>query len=441
MVINLYNSFNKLFALSLLWLLLEGIFRKWFFPGFSSQLFAVKYALFGLLYVWYYIQSPRVPKGKQLYQTFLFLFVLWCVFQAFNNPLNAPVLVTVFGYINYLFFVPLIAIVPAFFNNIEKYERFVNILAWISIPIYILGTIQYFLPVDHFLNSLVNEEQKFAKVATYTRSLSIFTFVKIYNVYLLFSLSVFFAYLFKRVISGKKILLWAGIIFLGILNMFMTGSRLPTGLMFLFFLLITIYIFFYIPGLRKSIVIIALVGFISSVLLYNFYGTFQIAVDSFMRRAEIVEEKAELVEHWSTRQRIANRIDIFKQADKAGMLGLGIGTTYQGTGMYVTLKRPDISFEEEGERVVLEIGIVGGALLWLVRIFIFLSSLKILLNTRRIDKALLILPLVLYIMPPALFLNNTTFNYFDGFSYWFTFGLILSLKNFSFEDEAKNNLQ
>jgi hypothetical protein len=434
MVINLYNSFNKLFAISLFWLLLEGIFRKWFFPTLSSQLFAVKYALFGLLYIWYFIQSPRVSAEKQVYQTLLFLFILWCFFQAFNNPLNAPLLVTVFGYINYLFFVPLISIVPAIFNNIEKYERFVNILIWISIPIYILGTIQYFLPVDHFLNSLVNEEQKFAKVAEYTRSLSIFTFVKIYNVYLLFTLSVFFAYLFKRVISGKKILLWSGIIFLGVLNMFMTGSRLPTGLLFLFFLLITVYIFFYIPELRKSIVIIVLIGLVSGILLYNFYGTFQIAVDSFIRRAEIVEEKAEIVEHWSTRQRIANRINIFKQSDKAGLLGFGIGTTYQGTGMFVTLKRPDVSFEEEGERVVLEIGIIGGTLLWLLRIFIFLTSLKILFHTRNINKALLILPLVLYITPPALFLNNTTFNYFDGFSYWFTFGLILSLKNINFEN-------
>ncbi|MCB9173546.1 MAG: hypothetical protein H6589_02980 [Flavobacteriales bacterium] len=210
----------------------------------------------------------------------------------------------------------------------------------------------------------------------------------------------------------------------------MSGSRLPLALMFLFFLFITAFLFVKVPILRKNVIVSIIVGIILTTILYNVSDTFNTAISAFLKRAEIVEQVAEKGrEGYGARDRTLNRINLFKYANEAGWLGFGIGTTYQGTGMVLSNYRTDLPFEEEGERIVLELGIIGGILLILLRWSIFLFALLTFLNTKIVSIALLKIALLLAILPPIFFLNNTTFNYFDGFSYWFSFALILALNH------------
>jgi hypothetical protein len=421
-----------LLIFSLIWIIIDGVFRKWIFPGLSSQIFVIKYILFGLTYFLHLLKTGFfLPKIRNAFQIVLAIFIMYCFFLLFyNNPFNTSFLVRIFGVINYLFFIPLILIVPFYFKDIEKIEQMIKFLAYLSIPIFIIGILQYFLPVDHILNYLPNEEQKFNRVAQYTRSMSIFSFVKVYNVYLVFVVVSFLAYIYYLMFKGKSSWLYIVLLALGILNLFMTGSRLPMAITLIFIFIMLIYFFLQITQFRKTIVTTFLLGIILSIGIYSLSNTFKVAVDAFITRSVSAEELAERGrENYSAIDRAIESVDAFKFANQAGYLGLGIGITYQGTGNVLVKYMPDIPFEEEGERIVLEIGIIGGILNLLLRFFIFIYAFNILVRIKNVSFAILIIPFVFYLLPSVFFLSNNTFNYLEGFSYWFSFALVLSIRN------------
>lgn len=429
MQVNLTKWFNFFFVSALLWLLLEGVFRKWLLPSLATPLFAIKYVLFGLTYLTYFISKPYLPKIRYLFQLILVIFLVYTAIHTIYNPLKVSLLVTIFGYINYFFFVPLIMVVPTYFNSFEKIERFINWMVWLAIPMLILGIVQYYSPPDSFINTMVNEEQKLTAIGEFTRIVSVFTFVKIFNVYLLFLSTLLIGNIYYRLKNRKGVLIQLFVLFLAVLNMFMTASRLPLGLMLLFIGLISIYIFLNISTLRKTIVFSIFLGIGLFISLYFISDTYKTAIDKFIFRTEMIETVAEKgVEGYSYTERINERITAFKYSKEAGWFGFGIGTTYQGTGMVLVNHREDVPFEEEGERIVLELGIIGGILILLLRWSIATIALFWLTKIKSINITIFILPLILLILPPILFLNNTTFNYLDSFTYWFAFGLIISLK-------------
>ncbi len=419
----------NLFIFSLFWIIIDGVFRKWVFPELSTPIFAIKYLLFGITYLLFLLKTNfSVPKIRHFYQLAIILLVIWCFTFLFHSTFPTSTLVKVFGLISYLFFIPLLLIVPFYFNSVSRIENMIKFLGILSIPIFILGILQYFLPTDDILNYLPNEDQKFNQVAAFTRSISIFSFVKVYNVYLLFVLTTFTVYIFYLINKGKSCWFYIGLLTIGTLNLFMTGSRAPMVITAIFTLLIFIFIFIQITALRKSILVTSILGIGFSFVFYNFSSTMKTAVDAFFQRAEFVEIVAEKgITNYSAKERTIERLTIFKFAEEAGFTGFGIGTTYQGTGAVLSDFRTDLSFEEEGERNVLEIGIIGGVLLILLRLTILFYSISILIKVNNINFALLILPFVLYLIPPLFFLSNTTFDHFDGFSYWFAFGLVLAI--------------
>lgn len=421
-----------LLIISLIWIIIDGVFRKWIFPGLSSQIFVVKYILFGLTYILHFLKTGfSLPKIKNVFQIVLAIFITYCFFLLLNNnPFNTSFLVRIFGIINYLFFIPLILIVPYYFNDVDKIEQMIKFLGYLSIPIFIIGILQYFLPVDHILNYLPNEEQKYNKVAQYTRSMSIFSFVKVYNVYLVFVVMSFLAYIYYLMFKGKSSWFYIVLLVIGVLNLFMTGSRLPMAVTLISFIIMLIYFFLQITQFRKTIVTTFLLGIILSIGIYNLSNTFSVAVDAFVSRSVSSEELSEKGrENYSAKDRAIENMNAFKFADQAGYLGFGLGITYQGTGNVLVNYMPDIPFEEEGERIVLETGIIGGILTLFLRFFIFIYAFNILLRIKNVTFAILIIPFVFYLLPSVFFLSNNTFNYLEGFSYWFSFALVLSIRN------------
>lgn len=430
-MINLDKITKSLLIISLIWIVIDGVFRKWVFPELSTQIFAIKYILFATTYFLFFLKTNfKIPPINKTYQFIIVLLSAWCLLNFLNPTYKTSWLVKTFGLLNYLFFIPLTLIVPHYFSSITFLEKTIRFIAYLSVPIFIVGIIQYYLPIDHILNYLPNEDQKFNKVAEFTRSNSIFSFVKIYNVYLLFSTTLFFGYIFYLLRKNKSALFYIILLLFGILNQFMTGSRLPLGLMSASFLIIAFYIFLKASTLRKTIVVSIVVGVTTMLLVYNFSSTFNTAISAFVKRAEFVEKVAEKgVEGYSAKSRLTDKLTAFKYAEQAGWIGFGIGTTYQGTGMVLADWRADVPFEEEGERVVLELGIIGGLLVFLTRLSILIYGLNILFQIKSIEINLLILPFLLIVTPPIFFLNETTFNYLDNFMYWFSFSLILSIIN------------
>jgi hypothetical protein len=126
MTINLEKAFKFTFGFSLFWLIIEGVLRKWLLPGFSSQLFYLKYVFFGISYFLFFLQHPYIKKPTHLYQFFILLYFIWCLIEVFNNSLNNSFLVPLVGFIVHGFFIPLTFVVPYYFSSFEKLEKFIT---------------------------------------------------------------------------------------------------------------------------------------------------------------------------------------------------------------------------------------------------------------------------------------------------------------------------
>jgi len=427
--LNIKLYYKYFFILSLVWITIDGVFRKWLLPNLSSQLFIVKYLLFSISYFLLLLQNHKFKSTKSTYQILILSLSFWCFFQIINNPYNAPLLVLVFGIITYLFFIPLTFSIPKIFTSLTSFERFTNYIAYLSIPIFAIGIMQYYLPVDHALNYLVNADQLANKVGGFTRSLSIFTFVKIYDVYLIFCLTLFISYIYYLSYIGKSIKFISVLLGFGVINLIMTGSRLQVFQLGFNAIIISFFVYFKIPQLRKHILILLLFSSLLAIIFYNTSTTVQESTDAFTNRVEQTEKVGESGKAgYTAKDRVYDRVNIFAFSDYSGWLGLGIGTTYQGTGNFLKDKIPEIYYEEEGERIVLELGIVGGIIMILLRLSIFLYALNVLLKMKHIKYIIFSIPFVLYLFPPIFFLTNVTFNYFDGFAYWLSFSLLLALE-------------
>tara|TARA_R110000782_G_scaffold118028_2_gene208454 strand:- start:31191 stop:32150 length:960 start_codon:yes stop_codon:yes gene_type:complete len=303
-----------------------------------------------------------------------------------------------------------------------------KIIAFISFPIGILGAIQYYLPVDHILNGFTNDDQLIARAAGFTRVSSIFSFMKIYNAYLLFSITFLMGIMLIKLLRNEKIILYIAAMLILIINMFMTASRLPIMLMGINIFLFGCYVFLNFVNLRKTVSIVFTLGFILALTLYSTTNLFKNPVDSTINRFERAESKhrGESTGFTDVQLRLQDRVDIFKFSDNAGWLGYGIGMTYQGAQSIIKNPIP-FYFEEEGERLVLEFGIIGGIIVVLMRLFIFIFSLNILKWCKNIEIKILLTSLIFLIVPPVLTIQMTTFSYMENFFYYFTIGLIFAL--------------
>lgn len=428
MKLDIRNNFIRLFVISLIWLLLEGILRKWVFFSLAGPLFYVKYLLFGMLYGFFILGRYPVVKVKYFYQYLILLFVTLCLFGFFNNRNQNSMMVGIIGLTVHLIFLPLIHVAQFLFKNLNVFSVFSRVLTYIAFPICILGMIQFYLPTDHPINGFVNEEQLITKVAGFTRISSIFSFVKIFNAYLLFSITFLTGVLLNRLLKNKTIIIESLAILLLIINMFMTGSRLPIGLMLFNFIIIGVYVFLSFSGLRKTVVVIFVLGFTSTVFLYFTTDLFNDPVDATIARIEKAESRhrTESTGYTDLQLRLMDRLDIFKFSKHAGWTGYGIGMAYQGSQGFIQRPIP-FYFEEEGERIVLELGIIGGVVVVLLRLSLFLFALQVLRWCKSVEIKLLMLPLLLYILPGILTIQNITYSYMENFIYYFAIGLIIAL--------------
>lgn len=428
MKINFKNTFIRLFILSLVWLLIEGIFRKWLFFSLAGPLFYVKYLLFSLLYATFLFGKYPIAKITRPYQIFITLFSITCLISFLITKSTNPIIVGIIGLVVHLIFIPLVHINQYLFSSLAAVNKFIRIFTLTTIPICILGMIQFYLPTDHPINGFVNEEQLTARVEGFTRISSIFPFVKIYNAYLLFGMTILTGVILNRLLKNKSILLEGTSLFLMIANTFMSGSRLPIGLILFNFVAIGIYVFINFSNLRKTVVVTFLSGIIALGLLYATTDILKDPVDATLSRFEKVESRhrSESTGYTDIQLRVEDRLDIFKFSEKAGWFGYGIGMAYQGAQSFIKKPIP-FYFEEEGERIVLELGVIGGIITVLMRLAFFIFSFQVLSWCKSVEIKLLILPLLLYILPGIFTLQNITFSYMENFIYYFAIGLIIAL--------------
>ena len=230
-------------AVVFLLVVVEGALRKWFLPQFSDLLYFLKDLVLLGAYLRFFFFSKAAPKlslPSYYIKFFLLLSAAWCIFQVFNPSLGSPI-VGLFGLRGYLFYMPLMWLIPNLFETEEELYKALRWYLLLVIPVGILGIIQFYSPASSPLNIYAGGTDPTAGFSgtDRLRITGTFPYISGYAVYL----SVCFAVLVPLLLRPQpRHWQWAGAVSMAIIvaNSLMTGSRgviLFQGLYILSFIL------------------------------------------------------------------------------------------------------------------------------------------------------------------------------------------------------------
>ncbi len=416
-----------------IWLLLEGIIRKWIFSSGATALFFTKYAIWGLANVYLLIDSQSRSGVRLPFIRWIVMYLIWGAFTFFTGGINYNFLVSILGIMIHFWFITIPFILPLLITSSQQLNRLLHVCMYVSIITSIVGVVQYFSPLDSFINRYALEEDALliASSGENVRIISIFSYLSIYSTFLNFMILVAFV----KVLDVKKLnrnnIVAIVALGLSLVSAFMTGSR---GIIFvagLQCLLIALIITFTTSSGNKVIMyllrFLLMGGLAYLIITQTSIGS--AAFGSWMQRVEDVGTD-------EAGNRLLYIFTPFKNAEKTGIIsalaGFGLGTTYQGATALVkdwgTMPR---YFEAEPERIVLEIGIIGFLITTGLRISIFVFALKVYRMQQDIFLKRLSLMITIYLLPTVVGLSSIIFNWMDNVIYWTLVGVLASLYQIS----------
>jgi hypothetical protein len=334
-----------------------------------------------------------------------------------NPDLPSP-LIGLFGLKAYLMYVPLMYMVPEVFPDAPALRSFwIRYLGLALVPL-VLGTVQFYEPVDSILNRYPWEEEGAGGVAVFgltnvVRITGTFSFITGYTSYLV--LLIIFG---SALVIGERTrrVRWALYAFLGlaVTNLIMTGSRGP------FILLVAAVPILVSLAVRTGKGFLFRVALLLAVSLpmvgVLVHEIFPVAGMAFVERATQSQDVSERV--------LAAFTGPIWAAAKAGFSGYGIGSTHQAAPFLVPNANsvvPDA--EVEWERIMLEIGPLGFLLVLLSRILVVRRLWVSLIGTEaesfRPFLAGAFLFCLLYVP------GNIVFSHTDSLFFWFVAGFAL----------------
>ena len=418
----------------LYWILLEGAFRKWIFPFMQKELFLVKFLILFSIYIGYLVDKKI--KGESILPplplNFLILLYLFMGFAQIFNPKLPNLFVGIVGFVVEFSFVPLIFIVKEIFDKEESFHNFLKIYAFSSLPIMILGIIQYNLPPTHILNYYAHGTPAGAFVGEAVRVTSTFPYITGYATYLnLISITLLYVITVLDLKIYERIYTYI-LILLAFLNLFLTGSRGPffiTLFIYLSYLIITSIqgLYGHKHLLRKWVLNLVPALLISTLFIFcTSFG--KRAYNNFMQR---MGEKGE--------QDIKSRIKItyiepLGFSKYGGAFGYGAGSAYQGSVQFVENEEAWVNmprtFEPEPGRLILEYGLLGFLFILILRWSILLSFLKKFLTLKNIRLKYLSLLIFLYLIPTGIMIAQINFDTQRNLFFWFFSGFLFLFEKY-----------
>jgi hypothetical protein len=220
-------DWKKLIFSVLIFLILEGVVRKWILPQASNFIYFIKDFVVLVAYYKYFLVSGE--KIKTHYINFLIsLLAIWSIVQAFNPNLGSPI-IGFFGLRAYLLYIPLMWMLPNLFaSSIDELYKFIRNYSLIIIPVCLLAVAQFFSPSSSPLNIYAGGTENIATFGVgsegVVRVTGTFPYITGFGTYL----SVSFTLLIP-LITLKQPIIWRNLtiveLLLVIVGSFMTGSR------------------------------------------------------------------------------------------------------------------------------------------------------------------------------------------------------------------------
>jgi hypothetical protein len=356
----------------------EGALRKWILPQASDLLYFLKDLVLIPVYLSRFGTQRATENKVVIPEALKFLLgvnVLWCLIQIFNPALGSP-LVGILGLRAYLFYIPLMWLIPQIFADQEAFVRFLRYYLLLSIPVGVLGIVQYFAPASSPINVYV-ADAAIATVGENARITGTFSFLTGYAMYLMINFSLLIPLLLSR--QPRK---WQWVTFIELVlivaNALMTGSRSVV----LAQILILVGFFSIYVLLRPAYWLSLVLKFAlpATVLCIALFFVFQPALDSFIYRATTSDSiSGRLTWYWR------NAYDFIPHA---GLSGYGTGATHAGGQ---TLRRQlglpagetiPVAYEPEMGRVMLELGPFGFLLWYGLRIYLAILHWRVFLRLK-----------------------------------------------------------
>ena len=344
----------------LLLVVFEGALRKWVLPQASDYVYFLKDLMLIAIYVRAFAPQYNPANRTSIPQVLGVLLTfnaIWALVGIFNPRLGSPI-VGLLGVRAYFYYIPLMWLIPRLFADQAALIRFLRGYLLLTIPIGILGIVQYFSPASSQINVYVGGLEANAMVGSNVRITGVFSYIAGYATYLTITFALLLPFLFTR-----QPRFWGGITLVELAlivgNSLMTGSR---GVLVAQALILIGFVIVYGLTRPSSLLLIltrlAIPGLVVAASLAYF---FEQAMDNFVLRTMTSDSvSARIVESFT---------QPFSFVYYTGLSGYGIGATLPGgqtLAQQLGLRAGEfipIYFESEMGRVMLEVG-PAGFLLW-----------------------------------------------------------------------------
>ncbi|MFM6502146.1 MAG: hypothetical protein ACKPHO_10180 [Dolichospermum sp.] len=422
-------NWRKSLKFALVIVVLEGALRKWVLPQASDMIYFLKdIILLGAYLKFYSSSEPKYHKKSGFFSITLFLCTGWCAFQIFNPSLGSPI-VGLFGFKTYLFYIPLMWMLPSLCQTQEELYQFLRNYLLLVIPVAILAILQFFSPIDSPLNVYArNNLGGIAVAGENVRVTGTFPYIAGYSTYMSFCFTVLIP-----ILSLNQPKIWRIITFieafLVVGTSFMSGAR---GLV-LFETLLLVGYFSLLWLTKMSSAINTTKKFILPILLISAVVPvfFRKGIEVFFTRTTTASDSG----NFSERVFSAFGEPVAAMQFK-GFDSYGIGATHPAIFTLrsaLQLYSGEALPPSEGElaRVVLEIGLFGFILWYALRLYLIFSLLGIFLKLK--SPFLRNLALVTFLFHAINFTGQLVFNTTFGIYYWFFAGFIFLLPQLEYQ--------
>jgi hypothetical protein len=406
---------------------IEGAIRKWVLPQASDLVYFLKDIILLGAYARYFIYEHKSKRAVALPGLKILLWVAMILIglQVFNIRL-ASAAVGMFGFKAYLLYVPLCFMLRDVFRSTEELQSFLKWYLLLVIPVGALGALQFFSPPNSPINTYVAGEE--ADIATFggpddivrARITGTFSYISGYTAYLTVCQALLFSLLAVKLNKvWMAILIGGQALLMG--NMFMTGSRGPV------FSGVIVFAGFLIFNqlarareVRKALTMLLLTAVVCGVASVYWFGD---ALDAFWQRVTTSD---------STSERMASSFTeplIFLSDPE--VLGYGAGATHPGgAGLRARfgLTEPSVAppeAENETVRVMLELGVFGFLVWYVLKLYLILALWRTRVQTR--NPFLKNLALAAFLVHAIMFTGTTVLNHTAHVYFWFMAGFIFLL--------------
>jgi hypothetical protein len=436
-IVSLYSqSWRTIIKLSLVIVVLEGALRKWVLPQASDMIYFLKDLVILIAYCKYYLSSePKYPFRLNLFTITLLTFLVWGSVQVFTPSLGSPI-IGLFGLRGYLFYVPMMWMLPSLFQSQEEIYKFLRVYLLLVIPVGILAIVQFASPIHSPINTFAGGIESNADVAGSARVTATFPYIAGYAIFLMVSLAMLIPLLS---LNQPKVWRWLNLaeLMLVIGPSFMTGSR---GLLIFEGLFVVSY--FLLTGLTRPSSAVAqikpliLPALSALILIPKFFDQ---AIDKFSQRASSANDSGTFMDRvfsFMTEPALAMK-------DKGLIDSYGIGAAHQAVPAlrrFFHVYGGELPPFAEGDisRVIVEIGLPGFILWYIIRFVLMFALFKVFLKLK--TPFLRNLALAAFLLQAINFNAQLASNNTYGIYFWFFSGFIflfpeLEYRQLSYEQE------